>query len=164
MKMKMNAARARVFTPGFWQARNRIARRGVISHMRVLMLAALVLGACGSLTAGAGSGRASPSPTAPPQTVKITVADDHGTVTVHVGDRVQIALGEQYDWRLDPPDGVVLTHPVQNYMLVRGTQAIWLATAPGRSTVRATGTPACASGVACSQLALLFTATIDVIP
>lgn len=136
--------------------------------MRLLFLLLVLLevvlsGACGSLTSGAGAG-GNPSPTAPAQTVKVTLADDHGVVTAHVGDRVQIALGEQYDWKLEPPDGVVLVHAVQNYMLVRGTQAIWLAAAPGRSTLRATGTPACASGVACSQLALPFTATIDVIP
>lgn len=140
-----------------------LSRAGVKAGMRlVLLVATLVLGACGSLTSGTGAGSA--SPTVPAQTVKITMADDHRTVTVHVGDRVQIALGDQYDWKLDPPDSVVLTHPVQNYMLVRGTQAIWLATATGRSIVRATGTVACPSGAACAQLALLFTATIDVIP
>ena len=76
---------------------------------------------------------------------------------------MQIALGEQYDWKLDPPDGNVLIHPVGSSLLVRGTQAIWLASAPGRSTVRATGTLVCPSGSACAQMGLLFTATIDVV-
>lgn len=147
------------------RARNRPARSGVRADMRLLLVVTLALAACGSLRGSAGgAGVAGTSPTAPVRTVTITTADDRGTVTMRVGDRVQIALGEQYEWKLDPPDGVVLTHPVQSDMLVRGTQAIWLATAPGRSTVRATGTAVCPSGVACAQLARLFTVTIEVIP
>src|SRR5207245_5486101 len=45
-------------------------------------------------------------------------------LAVGAADRIQIALGDQYKWQLDPPDGVVLTRPVPNYLLVRGTQAI----------------------------------------
>ncbi len=48
------------------------------------------------------------------------IADPHQCCP---GDHIQIALGEAVNWQLDPPDGVVLTHPVQNYTLVRGTQA-----------------------------------------
>ena len=92
------------------------------------------------------------------------MASDRQTVTAHVGDRIQIALGEQYKWQLDPPDGVVLTHPVQNYLLVRGTQAIWLASAPGQSTIRATGSANCPSGQPCPLFAILFTANVVVSP
>jgi len=59
---------------------------------------------------------------------------------------------------------VVLVHGVQNYMLVRGTQAIWTAAAPGSTTISATGTVICASGQACIMLALLFTTTVVVAP
>jgi len=75
-----------------------------------------------------------------------------------------VALGTDYEWRVDPPDGVVLVHGVQNYMLVRGTQAIWTAAAPGTTTISATGTVICASGQACIMLALLFTTTVVVGP
>ena len=92
------------------------------------------------------------------------MASDRQTVTAHVGDRIQIALGEQYKWELDPPDGVVLTRPVQNYLLVRGTQAIWLASAPGQSTIRATGGANCPSGQPCPLFAILFTANVVVVP
>ena len=85
-------------------------------------------------------------------------------MTAHVGDRIQIALGEQYKWELDPPDGVILTRPVQNYLLVRGTQAIWLASATGRSTISATGSANCPSGQPCPLFAILFTATVVVVP
>lgn len=160
MKMKTKAARRRSTTGGFSQAGNPRPRGGVLPYMRLLLLASLLLAACGPAYGSAAAGRASASPV----TATITTADDGGTVTVHVGDRVQIALGEQYEWKLDPPDGVVLTHPVQNYMLVRGTQAIWLASSVGRSVIHATGTAACATGQPCPQLAVAFTVTIDVVP
>src|SRR5207247_5103578 len=71
------------------------------------------------------------SPSVPPGAVLVTMASDRQTVTAHVGHRIQIALREQYKWQLDQPDGVVLTRPVQNYLLVRGTQ--------GRSEERRVG-------------------------
>ena len=94
----------------------------------------------------------------------VTMASNNTTVTAHVGDRIQIALGEQYTWQVDPPDGVVLVHPIQNYMLVRGTQAIWLASSVGRSTIKATGGAVCGAGSPCPMYAVLFSATVDVLP
>jgi len=95
----------------------------------------------------------------------VTMANDKGTVTVRVGDLVQIALGEQFSWQLEPPDGVVLARPAtQSYLLVRGTQAIWLARSVGTSIVRATGGAVCASGQPCPLFAVLFTATVNVVP
>jgi len=126
-----------------------------------VVLAALVLAACGS-TAGVSPPSASGGPT--PRNVLVTRANDGGTVQVRVGDRVQIALGTEYEWRLDPPDGVVLTRGVQNYLLVRGTQAIWTVSATGTSTITATGTVICPSGKACIQIALLFTTTVIASP
>ena len=161
--MKMNAARARVITRGFSQAGNHPPVAGVLAHMRLVLVAALFLAACGGAYGSAGAAGASASPTAPSVMATITMADNGGTLAVHVGDRVQIALGDQYEWKLDPPDGVVLTHPVQNYMLVRGTQAIWLASAPGTSAIRATGTAVCPSAVPCPQYAILFSATVNVV-
>jgi len=128
--------------------------------MRRLVAVAFVLAACGSRV---GSGGEPPSPTVATAVV-VTTASNNTTVTAHVGDRIQIALGDQYSWQLDPPDGVVLTHPVQNYMLVRGTQAIWLASASGRSAIKATGGAVCAAGSPCPLFAVLFSATVDVLP
>ena len=120
----------------------------------------LLLGACG----GSGSGPQAPpsSPTPIPGAVQVTRANDRGTVAAKVGDRIQIALGAEFDWRLDPPDGVVLTRGVQNEILVRGTQAVWTASAPGRATISATGTVVCPSGQACILIAILFTTTVVV--
>lgn len=126
-----------------------------------IILIALVLGACGS-SAGVSPPAASGGPT--PGTVLVTRASDGGTVHARVGDRVQIALGTEYEWRLDPPDGVVLKRGVQNYLLVRGTQAIWTVAAAGTSTIAATGTVICPSGMACIQIALPFSTKVVATP
>jgi hypothetical protein len=131
--------------------------------MKACLLAvafATIVAACGSV---AGSG-GPPSPTPPPGTVMVTTASNQQTVTAHVGDHIQIALGVDINWQLEPPDGVVLVHPVQNYMLVRGTQAIWLAQSPGRSTIKASGGMNCPSGSACPMLLAVFSATVEVSP
>ncbi len=129
----------------------------------LLVAVTLLAAACG----GAGSGI--PAPSNPPASVAplpgavlVTRANDRGTVTAKVGDRIQIALGADYEWRLDPPDGVVLVRGVQNELLVRGTQAIWTATAPGTSKISATGSVICPSGQACILIAILFSTTVVV--
>jgi hypothetical protein len=129
--------------------------------MRLTALA-LVLGittACGSVGAPPTG---SPSPI--PGAVQVTKANDRGTVDARVGDTIQIALGTDLEWRVDPPDGIVLVQGVQRYLLVRGTQAIWTAAAPGTTTIKATGTVICPSGQACIMLAALFTTTVVVAP
>ncbi len=131
-------------------------------RLGALALVAVLLAGCGSL-GGSGSG-GDPSPTTP-SAVMVTAANDGGTVTAHVGDLVQIALGVQFSWTLEAPDGAVLARPVaQNYLLVRGTQAIWIAKSVGTSTIRATGGAVCASGQPCPLFAVLFTATVNVVP
>lgn len=119
-----------------------------------------------SFTAACGGAGAAPepagSPVPLPGAVQVTRASDRGVLTAKVGDRIQIALGTEFDWRLDPPDGVVLKSGVQSELLVRGTQAVWTAAASGRSTISATGTVICPSGQACIQIAILFTATVVV--
>jgi hypothetical protein len=121
---------------------------------------AAVLAACGS----AGS-VGSPSATPPSGSVVVTRASNQQTVTAHIGDHIQIALGDEINWQLEPPDGAVLAQEkFRNYMLVRGTQAIWLAQSPGRSTIKASGGVNCPSGSACPMLLAVFTATVEVLP
>lgn len=117
--------------------------------------------ACGSV---AGPGGSDPSPT-PESSITVTKADNQRTVTARVGDHVQVALGDDINWQLEPPDGAVLAQePNRNYMLVRGTQAIWLARSAGRSTIKASGGMNCPSGSACPMLLAVFSATVDVRP
>ena len=134
-------------------------RRIALAPVLVLVLG--VAAACG----GAGTPQPPPASPAPiPGAVLVTRANDRGTVHARVGDTIQIALGTDYEWRLDPPDGIVLVRGTQSYLLVRGTQAIWTAASAGTSTVAATGTVICPSGQACIMLALLFTTTVIVAP
>jgi len=125
----------------------------------VVLVALGISAACGGAGTAPGS---SGSPVPLPGAVLVTRASDRGTVTAKVGDRVQIALGSDFEWRLEPPDGIVLTRGVQNELLVRGTQAVWTASAPGPSTISATGTVACPSGQACILIAILFTTSVMV--
>ena len=127
---------------------------------RLLAVAfAAIVAACGSV-AGPGI---DPSP-APVGNVLVTKASNQQTVTAHIGDHIQIALGEDINWQLDPPDGIVLVHPVQNYMLVRGTQAIWVAASAGRSPIKASGGMNCPNGSLCPMLLAVFSATVEVLP
>lgn len=130
--------------------------------LAVIILAALVATSCGGASAGGPAPSSSPAPI--PHLVVVTRANDNGVVQARVGDKIQIALGIEYQWHLDPPDGVVLVHGVQNYLLVRGTQAIWTAAAAGTSIITATGTVICPSGKACIMLALQFRTTVVVSP
>lgn len=135
--------------------------------MRSLLAAALLLTVAVAMTACGGASTGAPLPSARPtpdeRGVLITRADDRGTVRARVGERVQIALGTEFEWRLDQPDGTVLRADAQNRPLPRGTQATWSAAAAGTATVTATGTVICPSGRACIQLAVLFTATVVVV-
>ena len=128
---------------------------------RLLAVAfAVIVATCGGV---AGPG-VDPSPT-PTSSVMVTKAANQQTVTAHVGDHIQIALGEDINWQLEPPDGVVLVQEAnRNYLLVRGTQAIWLARSAGRSTVKASGGMYCPSGSLCPMLLAVFTSTVEVLP
>ena len=122
---------------------------------------AAIVAACGSV---AGPGGSDPSPT-PMSGVTVTTASNQQTVTAHVGDHVQIALGEDINWQLEPPDGTVLVQEAnRSYLLVRGTQAIWLDRSAGRSTIKASGGKNCPSGAACPLLLAVFSATVEVSP
>ena len=129
---------------------------------RLLAVAfAIIVAACGSV---AGSGGSDPSPT-PTTSVMVTRASNQQTVTAHVGDHIQVALGDEFSWQLEPPDGAVLSLEAnRNYLLVRGTQAVWLVRSAGRSTIKASGGVNCPSGAACPLLLALFTATVEVLP
>ena len=129
---------------------------------RLLAVAvATIVAACGSV---AGPGASDPSPT-PISSVMVTKASNQQTVTAHVGDHIQIALGEDINWQLEPPDGrVLIQEPNRNYMLVRGTQAIWLAASPGRSPIKASGGMNCPSGSLCPMFLAVFSATVEVLP
>jgi hypothetical protein len=132
-----------------------------MSARLVAVALATIVAACGTV---AGPGGYDQSPT-PESSVTVTKASNQQTVIAHVGDHIQVALGDDINWQLEPPDGTVLVQESnRNYMLVRGTQAIWLARSAGRSPIKASGGVNCPSGAACPMLLAVFSATVDVRP
>lgn len=120
-------------------------------------LAAVILltvaAACGSVAGGPG---ASPPPTAPAQ---LTVTDDQRTVSLHVGQSVEVALQQQpgySEWsHPTATDTAVLAPQVDpRAAAVRGmTLASFKAVAKGRTDIRSAAGAACSPGVACPALA-----------
>lgn len=131
-------------------------------RLAIAALTCVALSACG----GAASPGPVPSvsPTPIPGAVAVTRANDRGTVYARIGDTIQVALGTEYEWRVDAPDGVVLVRADQTVRLARGTQAVFRGAAPGTTKISATGTVICPSGQACIMIAILFTTTVVVSP
>jgi hypothetical protein len=118
--------------------RRRVARR------RTLLAVAL----CAVLAGGCASQAGSPEPSgagraAEPRTTKVTLRDAGRTVTLQVGDRLEVALGTARqtgdEWRLISYPGSLLSllpAPAGHYLFA--------AASPGRGTLTANPTPVCA--------------------
>ncbi|MGI8553635.1 MAG: hypothetical protein ACR2PL_23035, partial [Dehalococcoidia bacterium] len=90
----------------------------------------------------------------------LTMADSNTTLTVPVGDSIELRLSTDDNWDVSISDPTVLRRPP--VALIQGVQGLWNAVMPGESVITATGTAKCAAGVPCPQFAILFQATIDV--
>jgi hypothetical protein len=133
----------------------------------VLAAAALVLVAgCGSATA------ATPSPT-PSQGngigFDVTATETDHAVTMHVGQRLEIALhgGDAFRWQQVQSSNTAVLTPIVNpaATAVRGvTLAAFQAKAAGSAEVTAVGSPVCPSGQACPMYARFYSLTVSVTP
>ncbi len=86
-----------------------------------------------------------PASTATPvasQPRSVTLADDGQTITLHVGDRFLLDLGEGFDWQVNVADPTIVSRVV-NVLVIRGAQGIDEAKQPGTTTLTATGDPPC---------------------
>ena len=153
--------------------------------MRASWLPAAVLAATVAL-AGCGAGAAAPQrPTAlvpthagtpassapvssPPaisttasSSLRVTLADNGKTVTMHVGDTFLLALGTQ-QWTVHVGDQTVVAR-VPNIMVVLGAQGVYRALKVGSTTLSASGTPACPQGAPCPLYRLGFSVTLHVL-
>jgi len=72
----------------------------------------------------------------------ITRANNGQTITLHVGDRFVLSLGDEYQWTVDITDQTVL-HRVVNITPLRGSQGVYEALKPGATQLIAAGDPAC---------------------
>lgn len=83
------------------------------------------------------------TPTASPSgTRTVTLADDGKTIELAVGETFLLALGDGYDWTVTIADPSIVSREV-NVATIRGTQGIYRANRPGRTTLTAVGDPPC---------------------
>ena len=129
-----------------------------------LALSVLLMSAC-------ASAQATPTPPAVPVVTAastpaasgqtVTLAMDGQTVTVRNGERILLQLGEEYTWTVAPDDAGVISRVV-NVTTIRGSQGLYEAHKPGKTTLRATGDPQCRTAQPpCAAPSRTF--TIDVV-
>ncbi len=73
---------------------------------------------------------------------EVKLADSDRPVTMHVGDRFLLHLGEDYDWSVEVVDPGVLSRVI-GVLTVRGSQGLFEAHKTGRTMLTATGDPPC---------------------
>ncbi|MGI8854234.1 MAG: hypothetical protein ACR2JW_00655 [Thermomicrobiales bacterium] len=72
----------------------------------------------------------------------VTLADDGQTITLPHGASFLLALGSEYDWKIQVADDTVASR-VPNISVIAGAQGIYAAKQPGQTTLTATGDPVC---------------------
>jgi hypothetical protein len=88
---------------------------------------------------------ASPSAATPPATTQqVTLTYDGRTLNFAMGAHFLLALGWDYDWRVEVTNPRVLGRII-NISVVRGAQGVYEAREPGKSDLVATGIPVCRS-------------------
>ena len=93
--------------------------------------------------------------------LRVTLADNGKTVTMHVGDTFLLALGTQ-QWTVHVGDQTVVAR-VPNIMVVLGAQGVYRALKVGSTTLSASGKPACPQGAPCPLYLLGFSVTLHVL-
>jgi len=113
-----------------------------------------------SATPGATGATATPGAGAP----TVTLADDGRTVDLAVGQRFLLALGSNLDWTVSVADTSVLSRVV-NILVVRGAQGVYVANAPGTTTLTAIGDLPCRKAKPpCAAASRGFRITVNVRP
>lgn len=92
----------------------------------------------------------------------VTLADKGKTITLVVGERFLLQLGEAYTWDISLSDESVISR-VKNIAVIKGAQGVYEAVKAGTVTLAATGDPLCRqSKPACGMPSILFEITIVV--
>jgi hypothetical protein len=103
-----------------------------------LLFLVVLLSACGGEPNPTGT-----SPTASsgnPRTV--TLSDDTKTITLRVGERLLLQLGNEYEWIVEIPDETIISR-VTNITVVSGAQGVYEARHRGSTMLVAAGDPPC---------------------
>lgn len=77
-------------------------------------------------------------------TPAVTLGDNGRTITLHVGQRFLLELGEGYIWTVDIDHPLVVSRVV-NVLTIRGSQGLYEALSPGYAALTAVGDLACRS-------------------
>ncbi len=137
--------------------------RAILGLAAAVVASAALFAACSA--AAVSSNVATSTATATPSTgarvAEITLADDGHTVAMQAGERITVALGEQYRWAVTSSNTAVISRLPQ-FLMVRGAQGIYEAHRAGQATLQATGTMVCAVGQPCPALARVFRVTVTV--
>jgi hypothetical protein len=94
----------------------------------------------------------------------VTLADNGATLTMRVGDRFVLSLGETYNWNVQVADQNVVSRVV-NITVVRGSQGVYEGRGVGETDLTASGDPGCATATPrCLIPSLLFRVHLIVTP
>jgi hypothetical protein len=92
----------------------------------------------------------------------VSVADDGRSISLQVGQRLLVNLGEEFDWTVQVGDPSIISR-VPNITLVRGVQGVYQANRVGQTALTANGDPACRKAQpACPQPARALQVQISV--
>lgn len=90
----------------------------------------------------------------------LTESDNNTTITVPVGDSIELKLPTDLTWDVSISNASVLKRPP--VALATDVQGLWDANAAGESVITANGTPQCNTGEACPQFIVHFQTTVEV--
>jgi len=90
----------------------------------------------------------------------VALTDDGQAITMNVGDRFLLSLGEGYDWNVTISDPAVVSRVV-NIQVVRGAQGVYEAHQAGSIELAASGDPVCRNAKPpCGMPSRIFYVTI----
>ncbi len=93
------------------------------------------------------------TPSSAPNTV--TYADNGQTITLHVGDRFLLKLGDQFTWNVSVSDPAIVSRVV-NIAVVQGAQGVYQANKAGDTMLSAVGLAVCPPLKVCPDVAIGF--------
>jgi hypothetical protein len=122
----------------------------------------ITLGSTVPPTATAASGVPGPAGGSTPGDLTVTPADEGKSITLAVGQRFLLSLGEGYDWIVIIDNQNVVSRVI-GVLTVRGSQGLFEAHQTGPATLTATGDPLCRqSQPPCGQPSILLNVKIVV--
>ncbi len=136
------------------------------TEMRLLVLIAVFIAACGSVGLGASP---SPTPSNNPMHFDVTATEKDHAVSMHSGQQLEVVLhgGTQIRYQQVRSSDPSILEPTVDPAATAAlgvTLAAFKADRSGQATVTAVGAPICAANQACPMYAILYKLTVTVTP